>query len=822
MSEEEVLDKIIKEQDLVCYYTYNDMDKCVKVFDKYIDDPEIMYSDLSLYIFKHENILEKFSINNLFTLLSKSIDDHEKELLNELIMKKIDKEQFFCEDISTSGLFMNVSHSTQRGFNQVSDENIEKIRNQFRNKLPDIKEDKVNNIIDNLVYLSDVTNFLGWYDKQIFTDEKYEVIEEMINQDENALQYVNFGIFQDDIFKLGKDFVKYISKFPSISYNLVLLQKHNPKLIDVIGKKLNEYENIQDSFEELEILITYCMKNCFNIQIDKIDEQVVENLSECAIRDSKELGMGYNKSKQTTDVINIGYSENFKEKINEKYEEIYASVNSLEEKKNIYFNKFYSLSIDGAKKLLEEYGEDLENIEEIDEKQKQIFKNISYILELQDEKEIDKLYREENKQYSSSEILKMRSKIAKECAKTYTEQMKKVDSKIESLTNEENEEYVKYIDYNGKKVKQVKLDGNFDMLIHSTDTGFIEYKYLEENVDFAKLWKEGKNKENHIISTAFINQDFIGVPPTYKSGVRYGFTSINSEKIRLMGVTDINTYSNQFAYSSETKQYMSAKTMPYNSRRVYSEFSIEREGTLPNYVVLFDDDIEEVKENAYKAASQFDIPIIYIDKREIEQQQIQRSDSLINKFKETKDVEILKQLINCYETNVAGWLLNRSKDEADASHTEDIDNSRFEEDFKTQWNKIENVVNEYLVSAKDNKNQSVEELVNIMEIVLKENELYKQCEEEKPISKTHISFDVKGVVQKVNEAFENIGENEYKINIEEMPTVKQYQLTIKEVIKNALGGKKRVNIQDVEAAENFKNALIMENEKDLGEAQENE
>ena len=197
MSEEEVLDKIIKEQDLVCYYTYNDMDKCVKVFDKYIDDPEIMYSDLSLYIFKHENILEKFSINNLFTLLSQSIDDHEKELLNELIMKKIDKEQFFCEDISTSGLFMNVSHSTQRGFNQVSDENIEKIRKQFRNKLPDIKEDKVNNIIDNLVYLSDVTNFLGWYDKQIFTDEKYEVIEEMINQDE-----MHFNMLILEFFKM--------------------------------------------------------------------------------------------------------------------------------------------------------------------------------------------------------------------------------------------------------------------------------------------------------------------------------------------------------------------------------------------------------------------------------------------------------------------------------------------------------------------------------------------------------------------------------------------------------------------------------------------
>lgn len=99
-----------------------------------------------------------------------------------------------------------------------------------------------------------------------------------------------------------------------------------------------------------------------------------------------------------------------------------------------------------------------------------------------------------------------------------------------------------------------------------------------------------------------------------------------------MGVTDLNTYSNSFAYDSVKRQYMSSKTLVYNSRRVYSEFGIEREGTIPDYVVICDDDLPEVIENSYKAASQFEIPIIYINKAEIEKEQIKNLEDMLGNF----------------------------------------------------------------------------------------------------------------------------------------------------------------------------------------------
>ncbi len=111
--------------------------------------------------------------------------------------------------------------------------------------------------------------------------------------------------------------------------------------------------------------------------------------------------------------------------------------------------------------------------------------------------------------------------------------------------------------------------------------------------------------------------------PVAKNGVRYAFSNLEKSKLKeLMGVTDLNTYSNSFAYDSVKRQYMSSKTLVYNSRRVYSEFGIEREGTIPDYVVICDDDLPEVIENSYKAASQFEIPIIYINKAEIEKSKL--------------------------------------------------------------------------------------------------------------------------------------------------------------------------------------------------------
>ena len=70
------------------------------------------------------------------------------------------------------------------------------------------------------------------------SQEKINFIEQMLEKDENALRHVNFGVFQNDIWNIGQDFVEYIAKFPFLSQELIVLQQHNKGLFEILSKKI--------------------------------------------------------------------------------------------------------------------------------------------------------------------------------------------------------------------------------------------------------------------------------------------------------------------------------------------------------------------------------------------------------------------------------------------------------------------------------------------------------------------------------------------------------------------------------------------------------
>ena len=642
-----------------------------------------------------------------------------------------------------------------------------------------MKKTECAKIAENIKFYTDAANFLKYYKDGIFTPEKIEVINKMIDKNPNALRYMNFGLFQDEVFEIGADFCEYISKFPTISYQLLLIKENAPKMFKAISDRAKTYDNFKDNLNELEVLITYGARNSFELQNEDIE---IDEFLECAYRDSNEFKL-----------INVSYGIDYQKRLQEKLQAEYNKAPTVKEKLNVYMNKAYSLSLEGAKKLLKDFGSDLENIENLSEETRQFFSELEKVIKLNGEEEIDTLFNTDVVRYSATKIQEMKSEIQKECAKEFTVEFRNTDQRIRQQLHENQE--VTQIEYGNKKIKQIKLNGKFNLLLHSTNAEFIDTKDKAE--DYREDWNNGKNNNNHIISTTYVNQDFLGMAPVGANGVRYAFSTMQNENIRLMGVTDLNTYSTNFAYDSATKQYMSANTLVYNSRRVYSEFGIEREGVIPDYVVIMDDDLPEVIENSYKSAAQFDIPIIYIDKSEIKQQQIENLENLLNEFKDTNDTNTLQRLLNTYETNVAGWLLNRSGDiETDKSHTSGIDNTRFGEDFKNIQTKIEDTIKEFLVHQNENA-QSEEEISTVIKIILNEIDLYKGCEETKPISKTRISFNAIELLQNANESLEAIGKSELKVDLNNLPSSKEYELKIQQLVKNALSGEDAVTIEDI-------------------------
>lgn len=779
----ELIKKIIEEQDIVALYTYDGFNKSLGIMQEY--SKGILYSGLKKFILQNSEMLKKFTTKNLYTLLASTYDESEKQIINEQIAERLEKENFFCEDIDSEA-FLHPIH-TYNSYGKIDKDVRNKINIKLEKQLKELgKEYEI--IYKNIKNYPDAANFLKYYKDGIFNNDKIAMINKFIEKDSKALEYMNFGILKDNIFEIGSEFCEYISKFPTISYQLIFLEEKSPEIFKKISERFKNYNDIKENLDEIEVLITYCARNAFDLKEKNIK---IEDLLECAYRNSNEFKL-----------INVECGEDYKKRLNQELDKQYTNAKDIKEKLNIYMNKKYSLSLSGAKDLLKDFGTDIENLE-LSEETKKLFLELGEIVNLEDEKEIDRLFKENEMTYSTIQVKKIKNEIAKECAKDFSKEFNNTDEKIKNKIK--NNENVANIEYKGKKIPCVKLKENFNLLVHSTDAEFVNTKNSVEN--FAEDWSSGKDKKNHIISTTYINQDFLGMAPVAKNGVRYAFSNLEKSKLKLMGVTDLNTYSNSFAYDSVKRQYMSSKTLVYNSRRVYSEFGIEREGTIPDYVVICDDDLPEVIENSYKSASQFEIPIIYINKAEIEKEQIKNLEDMLGKFRNTKDTEVLHKLINTYETNMAGWLLNRSDEiQDDKSHTANVDNTRFKEDFKQIQSQIEDTVKEYFKESKENK-ISDNKISEVISILLDEIELYEGCEETKPISKTRVSFNVQELLQEANKTLDDIGKSELKVDMDAKMTSKQYKKKIQEFVKNALNGEELITTEYKNDTEKIINTL---------------
>ena len=779
----ELIKKIIEEQDIVALYTYDGFNKSLGIMQEY--SKGILYSGLKKFILQNSEMLKKFTTKNLYTLLASTYDESEKQIINEQIAERLKKEEFFCEDIDSEA-FLHPIH-TYNSYGKIDKDVRNKINIKLEKQLKELgKEYEI--IYKNIKNYPDAANFLKYYKDGIFNNDKIAMINKFIEKDSKALEYINFGIFKDKIFEIGSEFCEYISKFPTISYQLIFLEEKSPEIFKKISERFKNYNDIKENLDEIEVLITYCARNAFNLKEKNIE---IEDLLECAYRNSNEFKL-----------INVECGEDYKKRLNQELNKKYKNAKDIKEKLNIYMNKKYSLSLSGAKDLLKDFGTDIENLE-LSEETKKIFLELGEIVNLEDEKESDRLFKENEMTYSTIQVKKIKNEIAKECAKDFSKEFNNTDEKIKNKIK--NNENVANIEYKGKKIPCVKLKENFNLLVHSTDAEFVNTKNSVEN--FAEDWSSGKDKKNHIISTTYINQDFLGMAPVAKNGVRYAFSNLEKSKLKLMGVTDLNTYSNSFAYDSAKRQYMSSKTLVYNSRRVYSEFGIEREGTIPDYVVICDDDLPEVIENSYKSASQFEIPIIYINKAEIEKEQIKNLEDMLGKFRNTKDTEVLHKLINTYETNMAGWLLNRSDEiQDDKSHTANVDNTRFKEDFKQIQSQIEDTVKEYFKESKENK-ISDNKISEVISILLDEIELYEGCEETKPISKTRVSFNAQELLQEANKTLDDIGRRELKVDLDAKMTSKQYKMKIQKFVKNALNGEELITTEYKNDTEKIINTL---------------
>lgn len=825
MNSEEI-DKIIAEQDFIALGAEDILGFGAKYYSNKIKKE----------LFSNEDLLRKFSVKNLASILAdlSPKDDKDKivvEKINKILEDKFDNGEPFITEDYNQNMFLHQVHSRILYMKKISDNLKDKMMEKYLARREEYKGTKLEKIAFSIDNIDELANFVEYADKGIFNDEKIELIENMLSQNKDALKNLNYGLFEDDIFeKLPKKTIIDISKFSSISKKLLCVKNNNPKLFEVISLKVASYDNPTTEYDQISNMIDYFCKISPKIKnIDKINIDTADNLLEY-INIVKQNEFSFKEIPE--------YTENFLENIREEYDKDFddefqkysafadklekgqkrydeliniiengevtdgslilekCDIEYLEKNKDsklaeyknrlmeIYFNKKYLMSKKDAQKLFQEYAQDLDSLKDVDE-EKSFFLELEQSLSLEEVsiEELSEIYKNDNNLFSCNQINKFKSNISQACAKTYISTQEETKNKINSIKENKNDGayQIKYVD--GKPVTIVKLTGDMNLFLHSTDTGFIYDKTIESDYDFKKAWNEDATKEDHILSTIYATQDFMGIPPIGDSGVYYGFYSAPADNIRLMGVSDINTYNRELAFNSATKQYMSANTLPRCSRRVYSEFGMEKQP--PDYVALFDDATEEVKNNTLRAASQWGIEVVYIDKQDVADRQIKNLNNMIEEFEKNGSTELLGKIINTYETNVAGWLLNRD-DKEDNSHTKSIDNSRFEESFNEVGNRVEKLALDYLDNISISKEDKSVELIQVANIILYEQQLYKdsiRAGNRDKISATQMKLNTEEIISKLNDTMDKNNISEYKID--ENTEYRRY-LRMVDIAKNAI------------------------------------
>lgn len=124
----QLIERIIKEQDMVALYTYNHYNKSLGIMQEYAEG--IYYSRLGDFIIQNPIIIDSFSVKNLYTLIASIPENEEtkevKKRINQRLSERLETEEFCCEDIDAE-VFLRAIH-TSNAYGKIE----EKLRGRIR------------------------------------------------------------------------------------------------------------------------------------------------------------------------------------------------------------------------------------------------------------------------------------------------------------------------------------------------------------------------------------------------------------------------------------------------------------------------------------------------------------------------------------------------------------------------------------------------------------------------------------------------------------------------------------------------------------------
>ena len=553
-------------------------------------------------------------------------------------------------------------------------------------------------------------------------DKKMVYLIAMQKNNENIVSTADLEIIEDKYFKAfgGIDGIEKILKYPKTQKQMKGMSDDALNVMGIVYKFLeNNIENPDYCLDEIlneNFEFLYIESSAFrhiNQYINFKDKLTLEDKNNIFnIISNNDKGI-------TSDLINSPSDIENYTKIKNKYcdDIITKKIDSKLSIKDAYLLKYYNFFEIDAKHVvleLETYlnflPNDTDNIHI-----KNYINDLKQILK-SDEDDIIARYNFsfDKKPINRMEIEVLRNKFKQQVSQKFIKSLYKTEENVSD--KQEN------IKYNGKNIEVYEAQDNFNMLVSVLDaygnTGLNYENYYNQ-------WNTTEFADNQRICTTYIGNKNLSMVKRYNA-IIMGFDNISSSSIVKMAPYDLVSKNDELVTTSyRNSRFMTPEQLIDNTRR-YNEIDIERTDLInggklqPSYLISFAESKEKIEEETKKAASQFGVPIILINREKIAEQEQQKILSKAEEFIETKNINLIGEIIEDFCTNkVSTRTTIKDKKDRSLDNLKDIEWQYFSNE------KLKEILNIFIETAKsEEKSNSIfsnQVLTELKKAMKKEN-----------------------------------------------------------------------------------------------------
>lgn len=565
---------------------------------------------------------------------------------------------------------------------------------------------------DNIFYkaigeYNEVYNNEPYLDRGPFRYDKKDYLQKLYNNNPFISKTICLRLFKDEILDNGFDFIEKMSKYPYVAESLA-------SLYDRFAKSDRTYfENMLKSIEntiyidDIDIstyiikLIDICHDNSYygsdilkvkqfskirhtaNLKIDELTKEQWQILTQIALRDmssyynevstglfgqqKEDINLTLNLIPDITENNDLDtYEERRIQLCDKEFKEALLEKN-LNRAKNAYLNKYLNINIEEAQAIFKMYGSDISSFNDSSNPL-----NLNYIglinsiLEIKDLKTLVNTYIDELPVLSFDEIIYIDQSIKQMFSKNISDNVFKINNDLDNPLSYVEYGYVNDGKTTIKKIPLYDVGFDFKMLVHST-AAYGQMNLINDN--YFDSWNNSERKSNHGICCCLISNDNLGLPAI--NDVLFGFDEWDPKAISKSAPYDIYSQNDDYEIKEGRQlKFMSAQAIIDNTRHTHNEQVLERNelridkinqgfnNIPPSYVVMLSDMSDELKQKAVKCASQMNIPIVYLDKQKVIENEVIKIDKKIEMLEFTDNyiekIELLKNILLSHENNRSG------------------------------------------------------------------------------------------------------------------------------------------------------------------------